>query len=251
LIALLAVVTMTAMALVPVTAAAQAAGPMNVVLDGPKIVAVSEKNTYTISAVGGPAETGGNYSYVATLSGPAVTDAVISPSNGISTTGKFTLTLTPPSTPQDFVLTVNVTSYNAGSSESQSKYIGIQAVRPVTITAKVVNSGNVTLNSVPIAFYLDDVKVFNTTFSVSAQASSVVIYNITAALASGEHTVRAELDPQNQFARFSGGGSVFTQTIYVNPPDYGNSDGILILLFAALAFVTYIVYKRPKRKRRR
>ncbi len=245
------VLALAGMAFVPSPATAATAGPMNVVISGPLTVAVSEKNTYTVSAVGGPAETGGNYSYVATITGKNVNDAAVSPSNGISSVGKFTLKVTPPSVAQDFVLTVNVTSYNSGASQSLSKSVTIRAVQPVTISAKVVNSGNVTLNFVPIAFFLDDVKVYNTTFNVTSKSSHSVTYNITAALASGQHSVRVELDPNNQFARFEGGGTVFTQSIYVNPPDYGNSDGILILLFAALAFVTYIIYKRPKRKRRR
>jgi subtilase family serine protease len=118
------------------------------------------------------------------------------------------------------------------------------------LSAKVVNQGSVPLTKVPIVFYLDGSKVYNTSFDLSAGASKTIVFNMTDSVSTGQHVVRIELDPANQFARFAGGGTVFTETVYVNPPDYGSTDGLLILLFVMLILVTYLVYKRPKRRKR-
>lgn len=242
-----------AVSLVPATAVAvDIPNPLYVVVNGPTLVAISETHSYSILALGGHgADPSGNYSFTARVLGPKVSDATVSPGNGVSKVGTFLINLTAPSQTQDIRLEVNVTGYSALGSDKLTKEVTIKVVRPIVLTAKVVNSGSAALTGVPIVFYVDDAKVFNTTFSLAAKGSRTIIYNLTAELASGQHLVRVELDPSNQFARFEGGGSVFTKTIYFNGPDYGSTDAILILLLAMLMFVTYVIYKRPKRKRKK
>jgi hypothetical protein len=213
------VLSLLALAMLPMARPAEAATlPLYASVAGPTQAAVNEKHAYTITVIGGHgADPDGNYSYSAQIL-PYSSDASVSPINGANVSGVFVITLTMPS--------------------------------PIVISADVVNQGSVPLTNVPIVFYLDGSKIYNTTFDLEAGATMTVVFNMTSSVSAGEHTVRVELDPSNQFARFSGGGTVFTTTVYVNPPDYGSTDGMLILLFVMLIIVTYLVYKRPKRRRR-
>ncbi len=125
-------------------------------------------------------------------------------------------------------------------------------VKPIVITAKVVNQGNATLTAVPSTFFVDDVQLYNTTIDLSAKATKTVVYNWTSqSVSDGEHAVRVELDPNNQFVRFASGGTIFTQTIWVGPTDTSGSDAVLIGIFILLLLVTYLVYKRPAKRRKK
>ncbi|MDD1743919.1 MAG: hypothetical protein LUO85_04755, partial [Methanomassiliicoccales archaeon] len=130
--------------------------------------------------------------------------------------------------------------------------ISIKVVKPIVITAKVVNQGNATLSGVPVIFFVDDVKLYNTTIDLNAKASKTIIYNWTSqSVADGQHAVRVELDPNNQFVRFASGGTIFTQTIWVGATDTSGSDAVLIGLFVLMLLVTYFVYKRPAKRRKK
>ena len=245
--------TMLAMGLVSMPAEAAAPGPLHVTIEGSAVVAVSEVHPYVITCVGGPgAELGGNYSYNANLvfSG---TGGVVTPASAVSASGVFIINVTAPHAPEDMLLLVNVSSYNSiNGLEQVHKEFHIKVIAPLVFSAIVKNQGSTVLSSVPIAFYLDGVKVYNTTFALDAKATKTIRYNYTNAnLAGGTHVVRLELDPNNQYVKFSSGGTVLEQTIYVGVSNYGNSDGLLILVFFMLVFVTYFIYKRPKRKRKK
>jgi hypothetical protein len=184
-----------------------------------------------------------------------VTDGVVTPGNANDRNGSFRVDVTMPSVAQDMVLRVTVSSF-AGTTgvelENVTRDYPIKIVTPIVITVKVVNSGQIAVGNVPIEFFADGAKIFNTTVSIAANSSATVQYNwTTVSLSVGTHDITVQLDPSNEFVRFEGGGAVFTQTIYYGSPNYGSSDGLIVVLIAFLLFTSYIVYRRPKRKRKK
>ncbi|MDD1769540.1 MAG: hypothetical protein LUO79_00480 [Methanomassiliicoccales archaeon] len=251
MIALL-MVSLLALTVIPAARPAEAVVlDLHATVEGPTQVAINEKHLYYVNVTGGHgADPGGNFSYFAEVISPSGTDATVSPVNGVNASGTFVITITMPSKPGDITLRTNVSGYSSLGTDLQTKLNIISVVSPIVLSAKVVNQGSVPLTKVPIVFYLDGSKVYNTTFDLAAGASRTIVFNVTNPVSSGQHVVRVELDPNNQFVRFAGGGTVFTQTVYVNPPDYGSTDGLLILLFIMLILVTYLIYKRPKRRKK-
>ena len=237
----------------PVMAQAATPTPIFASLSGPTLVATNENHQYQVIAIGGPGEgAGGNYSFRFDVVGSAKSDAMVTPDSGSSATGRFTTNLTISSFAEDLMLVVEVISYNTTAASNITKSLAIKVVEPIVISAKVVNQGNATLTGVPVTFFVDDVQLYNTTINLGAKATRTVVYNWTSQTVSdGEHSVRVELDPDSQFVRFSSGGTIFTQTIWVGVTDASGSDGILIGLFVLLLFVTYLVYKRPAKRRKK
>ncbi len=238
---------------VVLTAQSADASPIFIKVEGKNVVAVSEKNPYTVFAVGGPAESaGGNYSFIVTVQGKDVTDAVISPANGKSSSGRFNFNLTAPSAITQMTIVVNVTSESStGSKLSASMNYYVQSVEPVAIKAKVVNQGTVALTNVPVYFYGDGVLLEQVNISLAAGGSQTVYYNWTKSLGKGEHNVTVELDPNSEFVRFESGGVIYTQSVYVGMGNYDTTNAILIGGTIILLLVAYLVYKRPGQKRRK
>jgi hypothetical protein len=234
-------------------AEAAATTPLFASLTGPTQVAINEKHQYQVIAVGGPGEgRGGNYSFTFNVVGSSNTNALVTPSSGISTTGRFSTNVSVSSFAEDLTLSVKVTSYNSTATSNVTKSIVIEVVKPIVISVNVVNQGNATLTGVPVTFFVDDVQLYNTTINLNSKATKAVVYNWTSqAISDGEHSVRVELDPNSQFVRFSSGGTIFTQTIWVGASDTSGNDAILIGLFVLLLFVTYLVYKRPAKRRKK
>gem|GEM_PF-2566558 len=233
--------------------AVDATSPIFIKVDGKTTVAINEKNPYSVFAVGGPAEgLGGNYSFVVTVEGKDVADAVISPSNGKSSVGKFTFNLTAPSAATEMTIVVNVTSESdTGSKLTATMNYYVDSVVPIIIAAKVVNQGSVALMDVPVYFYGDGELLEQQNISLAADGFRIVYYNWTESVGQGQHEVTVELDPNGQFVRFESGGTIYTQIIYVGMDNYGNTNAILIGGIVILLFVAYIVYKRPGQKRRK
>jgi hypothetical protein len=239
--------------IVPVMVEGATTGPIYASLSGPTLIAINEKHQYQVIAVGGPGEgTGGNYSFKFELAGSPKTDALVTPDSGVSTTGRFTTNVSASSFAEDLTLSVSVVSYNSTATSNITKIVVIKVVKPIVISAKVVNQGNATLTGVPVTFFIDDVQLYNTTINLNAKTTKTVVYNWTSQTVSdGEHSVRVELDPNSQFVRFSSGGTIFTQTIWVGASDTSGNDAILIGLFILLLFVTYTIYKRPAKRRKK
>ena len=107
------------------------------------------------------------------------------------------------------------------------------------------------INTIVIAECHKDQTVFKTPEGVLLSEEAQKLYRMAFTVSDGEHTVRVELDPESQFVRFSSGGTIYTQTIWVGPNNSSNNDGILIGLFVLLLFVTYLVYKRPAKRRKK
>jgi hypothetical protein len=233
--------------------AADAANPIYISVDGKSTVATGETNPYEIMAIGGPAEgTGGNYTFTVTLEGKNIDDALLYPNDGSSATGIFKFNLTAPTVSTEMTIIVDVTSTSStGSKQTSSRNYYVDSVAPIVISAKVINQGSVALTGIPVYFYADGELLEEKSVSLAAGASTFVYYNWTENVGQGQHEVTVELDPNNQFVRFASGGTVYTQTIYVGMSDYGNTNAILIGGIVLLAFVAYIVYRRPAKRRKK
>ena len=232
---------------------ADAATPIHIRVEGRSVVAIDETNAYVVTAVGGPAEVAkGNYSFIVTIEGQDVTDAIISPANGKSPIGVFRFNLTAPSAATEMTIVVNVTSQSdAGAKMVATMPYYVKSVVPIVITAKVVNQGSVALSGVPVYFYADGELLDEKAIELSAGGSKTVIYNWTASVGKGQHEVSVQLDPNGQFVRFESGGTMYSQTIWIGTDDYGNMNAILIGGIVLFLLVAYFVYKRPGSKRRK
>jgi len=240
---------------VPMVQADDAIAPLHAQLDGPLVVTTGSRNQYVLTMVGGPAEDGvGNYSYKASMNGEDVGDAMFLPSSGgPKTTGKFYLNLTAPTVAQTMTLLVNCTSSNTVSAVKANIQLTVKVVEPITLSATVTNTGNVSVTVVPLALqiYQDGewVEFYNTTLDLAAGESYAFVYNWTAqGVDSGEHKVRMLLDPGNAIVTFEGGATVYETTIYYHMPGYGGLNTLLWILVIALGAVTFLVWRRPAPK---
>jgi hypothetical protein len=249
--ALVLLLVACAIALVP---PAQGESPLYLTVEGRTTVAVREVNPYVAIAIGGPAEvpSGGNYSFIVSVTGDNVRDALVSPSNGVNQDGRFRFNLTAPSQAADMTIRVNVTSKGPSGAISSASYsYYVRSVVPITVTARVVNEGNIALTGVPVYFFADGQLKKTTFIDLPASGSRSLTYNWTEGASQGQHQLRMELDPNGRFVRFESGGTVYEQTIWVGGTNWGDTNAIFIGLFAIMAFAAYLVYKRPGPKRRK
>ncbi len=215
-------------------------------------MAAGEKAEYIITAVGGPGdEAGGNFSFVAKLIGPPLTEGKVIPTNGRSADGIFRVNVTAPSAPQDMVLRINVTSTSAaGVSERVTKEIPIKVLTPVVITATVKNEAEMAVKGIPVVFYADGVKVFETEIDLDPKTSKTLVYNWTdPEMRQGEHIITVTIDPENEFVKLDTGGTTYTKVIYLGQESYGGTNALLVIIIVLSIFLIYFVYRRPKRRR--
>lgn len=186
----------------------------------------------------------GNYTWNASVSSGTVT-----PTKGTTDAENLTLKVTASTTIGDLVLSITLSN---GVVNQTEKYT-IHVVSPVTITADVVNSGNVTLTNVPVQFKADGVVVNSTTFTIPANSTKTLTYNWTAGgLSNGQHTVQVVLDPDNQYVRFIDGSTTFTSTFYKGDTIYGTLDLVLVIAVAILLVAVFYTYmNRGKKKRKK
>ncbi|MCG7844710.1 MAG: hypothetical protein MIO90_04695 [Methanomassiliicoccales archaeon] len=247
---------------VPMVQADDGTTPLHAQLDGPLIVTTGSRNQYVLTMLGGPAEIGvGNYSYKATMVGEVIGDAMFLPSSGgPKTSGRFYLNLTAPTVPQVLTIVINCTSSNTLTTVKTSIELSVEVVEPVTFSANIINTGNVSATAVPLALQIYEngiwVEFYNTTLDLAAGESYAFQYNLTAlGLEYGEHKVRMLLDPDNSIVTFEGGASVYETTIYYHMPGYGGLNTLLWILVVALAAVTFLIWRRPtpkgKKKKKR
>ncbi|MGD0057319.1 MAG: CARDB domain-containing protein [Methanomassiliicoccales archaeon] len=253
LISLIAILSLTAIILVAYPVSAVEGGPIYVSIEGRNVVATGETWQYVVTVIGGPGvQTGGNFSYTAELVGLNVTDSLVDPSSGVSSSGVFNMSVTLPPLPQDVTLVLNIISSAGLDSEKTVKTFPIKVLTPVVIQAAVKNTGDFGVEGMPVSFYADGAKVYETTVDIDAQSSKTIRYNWTdPQMSSGQHVITVMLDPNNKFVKFSSGGSVFTTTIYVGKSSYGTTDTLLGILFVISVVLALIVYSRPKKRRMR
>lgn len=250
---MIAIISLMSVTLVATFASAADGGPIYVSIEGKNVVATGEKWQYFVNVIGGPgALTGGNFSYRAELVGTDISDSLVTPSSGVSSSGLFNINVTAPSLPQDVTLVLNVTSSTILDSENAVKTFPIKVLEPVVVQATVKNVGDFDVIGVPVSIHVDGTKVYETTVDVNSLSSRTITYNWTdPEMSQGEHVITVVLDPDNKFVEFESGGSVYTTTIYLGRSSFGTTDALLGILFVMSVVLVLIVYSRPKKRRMR
>ena len=236
------------MALLFTVTAVQAASPMYVSVNGPTLIASGETHQYNVTALGGPGEASGGYSFVVdVLSG----DATVTPNNGESDDGTFSFNLTAGGKGM-VVLSVEAVSTLGAEFDSKVQEYTVEVVEPVVISAKITNFGNVPVIGVPVTYLVDDVEVYNTSVDLAAGASITLRYNWTeAGLKDGEHTLTVLIDPDDQFVKFDNGDTTYTSTFYVGEEDYSTTNTVFILLVVVLGVLAFLLYRRKPVKKKK
>jgi hypothetical protein len=245
MIALAAVASLLLMSCLAAAPAAMAAetNSYNVSFDGSvQYLQPSESGTVTVHvSTDRPA---GNYTWNASVSSGTVT-----PTKGTTDAENLTLKVTASTTVGDLVLTLGLTN----GTVSQTEKYTIHVVKPVTITADVKNTGNVTLTNVPVQFKADGVVVNSTTFTIPANSTKTLTYNWTAGgLSDGQHTVEIVLDPDSEFVKFLDGSTTFSSTFYKGGTIFGTLNLALVIGVVILVVIFLITYaNRGKKKKKK
>ena len=231
-------------------------------IDGPLAVNVGSVTQYTVTIIGGPAEsTNGTYSYTILMSGHASANATLTPNTGSSKTGVFKFNLTTPKVLGDLTLTLQAKSVSADGSNTTYKNdtspFVVRVVSPVVFTVNIKNTGNMTVTNIPVYFWVDykdntSIPVYVANVTVNALSTKVISYNWTAtSLGPGSHELKVQIDPNATFVLFEAGGRNQTTTFYYNQSGYGTINALLYVSLVVLVFVVFLTYRRkaPRKKK--
>ena len=225
-------------------------------VSGPTVVGIGGSNLINVTVAGGPAgSTNGTYTCTATMTGYAATNAtLVNTGSSSSLTGRFTFNLTTPKVAGSLTIHISASSENLNgtvTTYNNATTFGVQVVNPIVFTVSIKNTGNMTVTNIPVYFWVDyvdnsSVPVHIANVTIAPQSTQVVSYNWTTNnLGSGSHVLRAEIDPKATFVQFAGGAKVMTTTFYYNQSDYGTTNALLYVALAVLAFLVFIMYRRP------
>jgi len=214
-------------------------------IDGPTTMIPGEKAVLTVNLTGGPE---GPVKYNATVPyGSAVT-----PRTGTTSSGSFNVTVTAPASTGTFTVTFGAASEN-GSVSSTARY-DIKVVEAVVLSVELTNAANVTAAGVPVQFFVDGELVGTVTATIPAASTRAVQYNWSVgSLSGGKHTLKAVVDPEQQFVRFADGSNVFETSFYVGDGGWGLTNillAIALVIFMVVVFFTYMNRGKKKKKRR-
>lgn len=230
-----------------------------ITVDGPSKIGIGQKQTYKFTVEGGPAFDGpnGNYSWTAVLGGKMASEAKLTPSaGGPSKNGTFFFNVTAPSNPGDFYFTITGKSINATSNTTQTLKFNVESVTPIILKATIKNDGNVTVKSVPVAFYLADDEaiqlIYNTTVDITGLASTTVSYNWTVYdLSKGKHQILVEIDPDTDVVSLETGGKSQIVSVYFGAEGYGGINAWLWAFVVVLAVLFYLIYRQPSKYKKK
>jgi hypothetical protein len=228
-------------------------------INGPEVVSLGGVTQYTIVIAGGPAGTSnGTYSYKATMTGFAANNATLVPGSASSTTGVFKLNLTTPKVLGGLTISLNATSTNPdGTANWTIKTLTVKVINPVVFTVNIKNTGNMTVSNIPVYFWVDykdstSQPIYVANVTVNALSTKVVTYNWTTTnLGAGSHELRVKIDPNASFVLFDTGSTLQTTTFYYNEAGYGTTNAMLYVALIVVAFVVFLVYRRPMPRKKK
>ncbi len=235
-------------ALVALAPSAQAYSGIDINLQRPEFAAGGQTVKMKLTIAGGPAgDSGGNFTYTATVTAANDTGSSVTPSSGTNAGGVFTLNLTMPTeAPQKVTISINATS-TAGTAGSPSTFLvrefTIEAVVPVILKATVFNTAEVDAKNVTAKFFADGVLLHTQIFNVSAFGSAVISYNWTfLSISSGKHVITMTVNDPAKVVEFNTGNNVLSETIFIGKQ--GNPVGAIltvgVILLAVLVVLMFL-----------
>jgi hypothetical protein len=252
------VLALIIMAFMPMTAiAADESTTTTITMDGPTTLGIGAKQPYMVNTIGGSDQsTNASYSWTVVLGGKMASLAQLPPANGkMKLNGSFFFNLTAPTSPGDFSVTITVRSDSTNLSNSQE--VDMKAIEPIVLSATLKNGGNVTVNGVPVYFYLNDdpvqpTLIYDTVVNMTGLQESKVTYNWTSFnLSKGQHEILVVIDPNNQTVSLENGATQMSQTIYFGATGYGDSNAWLWAFVVTLVVLLYMVYRRPAKRKKK
>lgn len=253
----LMVLALIVAAFMPMTVMAADDTTTTISVDGPTTLGVGAKQQYMVSTSGGSDPSiNASYSWTAVLGGKMASLAQLTPANGkIKLNGSFFFNLTAPTSPGDFSVTLTVRSDT--TNRSDTKKVDMRAITPIVLSATLKNGGNVTVNAVPVYFYLNDdpaqpVLIYNTAVNMTGLSESKVSYNWTTfSLSKGQHVIMVVIDPNNETISLENGASKMSIVIYFGETGYGDTNAWLWALVVVMVVLLYLVYRRPAKRKKK
>jgi hypothetical protein len=267
-VALAAVLALTALFAGPLAAPARAATlsplassttstPVTGNLTGPSYLATASNGTYLINATGGPAYVQGSLvgtmTWKAKLSATNTTGTSVTPANGTLTSqkGSGKITVKTGAIPERIDLIVTVTSSFAGSNKTLNLTKSIRAVVPYALKATLVAGPNAGTLPFVVLVGLDGKPVGNV--SVPALAPSAT-YDLeyryaTLGLSAGYHTFTLSLADAHGLVTFGNGRTVEAFTFYVAPAP--SSETVWYVVGVVAFFGVLFIYATRVAARRR
>ncbi len=236
-----------------------AAKKVYVHITGPDVIGVGERNDYTITILGGPAEEDGEWNYTAYLIGTNLTGAsplFTSPATESSNNNAFVVEVTSPSIEQNIKLFVNGTSTKNDQTMWKEETYEIKVVEPIIISATIQNAGELDIQNADVKFYVDSKYVgFETIDFLMANSSKDITHKwIVKSLSLGTHIVKITVD-LNGDGVIGEGDVVITQSFYKSGEKADYTWTIYIAIITAIMFTSLIVvgrksqFKFKKRKK--
>ena len=230
--------------------AADAQGPVAVVIDGPTAVAPGTTHEYTITVTGGPAEDNGTFEIRFQLQGENLEGGDPTIERTLNNReGVFLANVTAPNAEGTVALLVRAKSGGATGNETTQTSLSIEVFRPVELRATIRNNGAAAALNVTVRFYVDGAAVGTTTLAridAGGTAEASVSY-VPVGLGEGRHVVRIEADMDGDGV--IGAGEVQEQDFFYKAAP-SNTPAILGTITAVLLAFLVLLLLAIRRQRR-
>lgn len=219
-------------------------------LDGPDVIGTGVQETYTLRMTYAYEERIQNFSYTAKLTGGNTTGSSISPANGTSKNGVFTIKVTAPGSAGKFNVQINATADEGRATWFRVEDFELDAVKPVYVNAVLVNNGNSSLTNASVKMLVDGVLKRTESFSIASGQSIQLNFTwVFSTMTEGKHTITLIANDGTNSVEFSTGDNVMTIDVYYSTS--GNLiRGILsiMIVFVAIILVLTFLQKKPSSK---
>ena len=172
----------------------------------------------------------------------------ISPSSGALSNGvSSTLTVTAPSSPGKYILSVTfVEKIDGGEGIKSEKSVTITVVKPVSLTSKLTNNSNVDFTDFAVYFVVDGERVDDSRslISVKAKGETTVSYDWVTESASGTHSFNLVAGEEN-IGDYSDIIIGEVHEFYFGHSDYKVVNILLVIILVVLALVVIYFYRKP------
>jgi hypothetical protein len=233
---------------------AQPESDVRIFVFGPEIMATGSSTEFNVTVLGGPGDEGGNFSIRAYLDGTNVSGALplqSSPLELTTATGRFSVNVTTPTTPQKTKLFINATSASEGARSWAETEYEIDVVKPIKLKAKIENNGGIDLKDIIVNFYVDGNYVGFENLSALNAGSSVTVTHewLVTGLASGRHELIATVDLNNDGVISEMDGDIASIQYFYK--EYDDIHPVIILAISLLMIIAILfLYRTVRRKRR-